>query len=49
MVSDMAQVVSSYTPRKICMYQFILLDKTDGRTWHVQWGEKAERWIRRID
>ena len=31
------------------MYQFILLDKTDGRTWHVQWGMKeTERWIRRI-
>ena len=31
------------------MYQFILLDKTDGRTWHVQWGhKKTERWIRRI-
>lgn len=31
------------------MYQFILLDKTDGRKWHVQWGHKnQERWIRRI-
>lgn len=31
------------------MYQFILLDKTTGRTWHVQWGMKeTERWIRRI-
>ncbi len=31
------------------MYQFILLDKTDGRKWHVQWGTKStERWIRRI-
>ena len=31
------------------MYQFILLDKTDGRMWHVQWGMKsAERWIRRM-
>jgi len=31
------------------MYQFILLDKTSGRTWHVQWGlEAEERWIRRI-
>ena len=31
------------------MYQFVLLDKTTGRTWHVQWGmdEKA-RWSRRI-
>lgn len=31
------------------MYQFLLLDKTDGRRWHVQWGMKSgERWIRRI-
>ena len=31
------------------MYQFILIDKSDGRKWHVQWGhKKAERWIRRI-
>lgn len=31
------------------MYQFLLLDKTTGRKWHVQWGMKAsERWIRRI-
>lgn len=31
------------------MYQFILLDKTDGRRWHIQWGTKYnERWIRRI-
>ena len=31
------------------MYQFILLDKTSGRKWHVQWGMKSsERWIRRI-
>lgn len=31
------------------MYQFILLDKTNGRTWHVQWGlEDKKRWIRRI-
>ena len=31
------------------MYQFILLDKTNGRKWHVQWGMKTkERWIRRI-
>ncbi len=31
------------------IYQFILLDKTDGRKWHVQWGMKSsERWIRRI-
>lgn len=32
------------------MYQFILLDKEDGRKWHVQWGtERNKRWIRRID
>lgn len=31
------------------MYQFILLDTTDGRTWHVQWGtESKKRWIKRI-
>lgn len=31
------------------MYQFLLLDKTNGRAWHVQWGMKyKERWIRRI-
>ncbi len=31
------------------MYQFILLNKTDGKIWHVQWGMKSgERWIRRI-
>lgn len=32
------------------IYQFILIDKTDGRKWHVQWGlENAKRWIRNID
>ena len=31
------------------MYQFILIDKVIGRTWHVQWGmEASKRWIRRI-
>ena len=31
------------------MYQFILLDKTTGRKWHVQWGMEASKsWIRRI-
>ena len=31
------------------MYQFILLDKTKGKKWHVQWGmEDSKRWIRRI-
>lgn len=31
------------------IYQFILLDTTDGRVWHVQWGTESEkRWIRRI-
>ena len=29
------------------IYQFILIDKTNGRKWHVQWGDK--RWIRKID
>ena len=31
------------------MYQFLLLDKTSGRKWHVQWGiGDSKRWIRRI-
>lgn len=31
------------------MYQFVLLDKATGRTWHVQWGlEDKKRWIKRI-
>ena len=31
------------------MYQFILIDKVNGKKWHVQWGMKdSERWIRRI-
>ena len=31
------------------MYQFILLNKTNGRMWHVQWGMKrTKRWIKRI-
>lgn len=31
------------------MYQFILLDKVSGRTWHVQWGlTYKKRWIKRI-
>lgn len=32
------------------MYQFILIDKTNGRKWHVQWGTggSSSRWIRRI-
>ena len=31
------------------MYQFLLLDKTNGRAWHVQWGmNDKERWMRRI-
>ena len=32
------------------MYQFILIDKTDGRKWHLQWGTGGDksRWIRRI-
>jgi len=31
------------------MYQFILLDKVNGRCWHVQWGiGDNKRWIRRI-
>ena len=31
------------------LYQFLLIDKTDGRKWHIQWGmEASKRWIRRI-
>ena len=31
------------------MYQFILIDKTCAKKWHVQWGmESSKRWIRRI-
>ena len=31
------------------MYQFILLDKTNGKKWHVQWGmQDSKRSIRRI-
>lgn len=30
-------------------YQFLLLNKANGKQWHVQWGfEKTERWVRRI-
>ena len=25
------------------MYQFLLLDKTNGRVWHVQWGMEEKR------
>lgn len=32
------------------MYQFILLDKSLGSMWHVQWGmEESKRWIRPIN
>ena len=31
------------------IYQFLLLDKSNGGVWHVQWGlDNNERWIRRI-
>lgn len=31
------------------MYQFILLNKTSGECWHVQWGlEHKKRWIQKI-
>lgn len=31
------------------LYQFLLIDKTDGRKWHIQWGmNDNKRWIRRI-
>lgn len=36
-----------YPTRNI--YQFIMIDKTDGRKWHVQWGmEENKRWVKRI-
>jgi len=30
------------------MYNFLLLDKVDGRCWQVQWGKKEQRMIVRI-
>ena len=31
------------------IYQFILINKTSGRKWHVQWGfDSKKRWIRAI-
>jgi hypothetical protein len=30
------------------IYNFILLDQMDGRTWQVQWGKEADRMITRI-
>ena len=27
------------------MYNFILLDQIDGRSWQVQWGKEAERMV----
>jgi hypothetical protein len=30
------------------VYNFILLDQIDGRTWQVQWGKKDERQVIRI-
>lgn len=30
------------------MYNFILLDQIDGRTWQVQWGKEKERAVIRI-
>ncbi|BDU27704.1 hypothetical protein [Flavobacterium sp. GSB-24] len=31
------------------IYNFILLDKVDGRTWQVQWGKEEDRAVLRID
>lgn len=31
------------------IYNFILLDQVDGRTWQVQWGKEGERAVIRID
>jgi len=30
------------------IYNFILLDQKDGRTWQVQWGKKGEKMVLRI-
>ena len=30
------------------IYNFILLDKVDGRTWQVQWGKEEDRAVIRI-
>lgn len=31
------------------MFQFLMLDKSNGRTWHIQWGmDNKDRQIRRI-
>ena len=30
------------------IYNFILIDQIDGRTWQVQWGEKEDRMLIRI-
>ena len=30
------------------IYNFILLDQIDGRTWQVQWGKEEERAVIRI-
>ncbi len=32
------------------MYQFILVNKVNGQTWHLQWGmENSKRWVKKID
>ena len=31
------------------MYNFILLDQIDGRSWQVQWGKEAERMVIQIN
>lgn len=30
------------------IYNFILLDKVDGRTWQIQWGKEKDRGVMRI-
>lgn len=30
------------------IYNFVLLDQFDGRTWQVQWGNKSDRMVLRI-
>lgn len=46
-IGSVAGIFELYPTNNI--YQFILLDKLTGRSWHVQWGiDASKRWIRRI-
>lgn len=47
LISDLPGTFELYPTNNL--YQFILLDKLFGRTWHVQWGmSSSKRWIKRI-